>query len=168
MATVLATIKKMSVKSLGVNAKGVAKDMKAGERKHVATVAGVAKRVITGESGFGQWNGFRGEFIGRNEIDGKAYRSGKVFLPKEFTEELQMSVEVTDKATGEVGYRDTEFAVKVWVVEDEQQQAGYFYEVENLKKIETSDAAVRLAGEIGIDMGGGKVKETKGEPAKKK
>jgi hypothetical protein len=73
----------------------VGKVEKPEEETHLYNVYGIANSVITGESTFGAWVAFKGDFRAVDS-DGNTYQAGKVFLPVVASNLLEAAVNSGD------------------------------------------------------------------------
>jgi len=115
------------------------------ESVHIYNLAGRAKRTQRGESDYGPWCAFKGEFIATLP-DGGEYRSPKCFIPEPFGDMMASHVEQTDD-NGELQYVQTDFAIEVHV-KPADTAAGYEYHVVPLLKAQESDELLHLRGEM--------------------
>jgi hypothetical protein len=141
-------------------------------------VYGIAHGIKKGESNFGPWVSFSGEFEAVG-ADGEVYRSANLFLP-EVAEQLLLPVVMSDKNEGgvrfafDIGAKATEatvgyeYVVKPVVqIAENDSLAAFRTELPALPfNTERKDNLVKMAGPDSVNP---KASETaKAEPAKKK
>ncbi len=133
----MALIKKLSVKSVCGNIKKMVASDEIKEPTPIMRVFGMASRVLTGESDFGPWVAFIGQFKAINLLDGTEYQSGKAFLPDVASDLLEGAV-----SSSEAG--SVEFGFDILAVPDEESATGYIYQADPLIKPAEDDTLLRL------------------------
>lgn len=73
-------VKKITMRDIGAE-KQLEKVAKEGVTLDLANIAGVARGVKTGVSGFGEWNALTGDFLAINTETGIEFRSATLILP---------------------------------------------------------------------------------------
>jgi hypothetical protein len=142
-------VKKLSMKSMGIDGKAIAKDLKSGESVNVFRIAGTAGGVKRGESTYGTWQAFLGSFVAVDLKDQtRQFQAGMAFLPDVVTELLVKAVEFSDAETGEVGTRDVAFDLTVGIQQDDKSTTGYVYTV--TPHIKLSSVADALLEQMGV------------------
>lgn len=150
------TARKISMASIGIVGKLIAlgdgnpenPGLKDGEQKLVATIAGVAKKAKKGESDYGEFTKFIGEFVAVNRITGEQFKSSTCFLNGDLLDQVESAIQSVDKATGEVYYNDVEFSANVFVVRDNSIETMFFYSTQPIRKVAASNALLTLINEI--------------------
>ncbi len=152
----MALIKKISVKTVAGNIKKLIAAQPEGEEKPIPfmRVYGVATRAEIGESDYGVWKAFIGQFKAVNLLDGVEYSSGKLFLP-------DVAGDLLEGALGASETNSVEFGFDLIAVPDEASTIGYVYQAESLIEPAKDDTFSRLEKSLP-----GKVLEHK--PANKK
>jgi len=135
----MALIKKISVKTVAGNIKKLIAAQPEGEEKPVPfmRVYGVATRVETGESDYGVWKAFIGQFKAVNLLDGVEYSSGKLFLP-------DVAGDLLEGALGASETSSVEFGFDLIAVPDTESNVGYVYQAEPLIEPAKDDTFSRL------------------------
>ena len=133
--TVLGDVKKMV---LGDKKKGVeGLDVKT----DVMRVAGIARRMETGESEYGPWVKFKGSFMGTNLITGEEFRAGSAMLP-------EVASELLEEAMNAEGAENVKFGFDVAVTPDDSIAIGYQYSVTPLIEATEDDPLLSLANSL--------------------
>lgn len=87
---------------------------------HVMRIMGQATKTVTGNTDFGAFVGFMGNFEATNVRTGEIFRSGKCFLPPVATNLLEGAVAGANGAP-------VMFAFDIGVKEDDESSVGYVY-----------------------------------------
>ena len=135
-------VKKMSTKTVYGKVK-MPDDMEDGERLFLYRVAGVAKQVRRGETAYGDWVGFKGDFACQTGT-GEEYRSNQCFLPEPFQGMLENAVEQDKDGDGKVENVAVRFSVDIYAKKRSDLSIGYEYEPEPVIKADESDIAQTL------------------------
>lgn len=143
-------VRKLSMKGMGINPKGLIKGKEDGFKTPVFRIAGTAGSLKRGESNFGPWVAFMGSFVAvdlTNPAKPEAYQSGSAFLPKVIEDMLVKAVEIVDPESGEVSNRDVQFDITVGLVVNEKSTVGYEYTVTpNMKIASNAEALLTKMG----------------------
>lgn len=132
-------------------------------KKLLFRIAGIARGIKTGESNFGPWVGFTGDFVALtpdeqgNFDKARGFRAPRVHLPEPFQGMLQASIAEAETANSKERDDATaakrpanihpvaiEFVVNVWAVYDEKSSTTYTYQTEPIVQQTQSDALDRL------------------------
>jgi hypothetical protein len=143
-------LRKITTRTLGYGKRELQAAVKAVEESseesaHLYNLAGRAKRTERGESNFGPWCAFKGEFLAVLP-DQTEYRSPKCFIPEPFGDMMESHVEQVDE-NGELRYVQTDFAIEVHVVPAENA-VGYEYKVIPIMKAQEGDELLHLRSEM--------------------
>jgi hypothetical protein len=153
-------IRKLSTKTVVGILKNVvfeslkAETVKDGDRLDVMTLVGIIKTFKQGESDYGLYTEFKGQFEAQSLIGdtaGQTFRAAKCFLPEVATDLLLEKInEVAEANDGAIG--DIQVAVKVVAVVDETANTLYGYEVEPLIDVEEADPLAILKQQAGVAL----------------
>lgn len=164
----LSIVRKLSTAKILGNIKPLFADKTDGVRIMLYQVAGIARTIKHGESNFGPYTEFSGDFAALLPMEGrpgvvdvaKGYRSPKAFFPEPFSGMLEgalsaaieSQVKAKEKATADkVAFIPNppaiQFKVNIWGKADAKSSTGYTYEVENVVKVAESDALAALISE---------------------
>jgi len=96
-------LKKLSFKTVvgKVNRRELPED---GSPMLVMRVIGVANKLVTGNSDYGTFAGFLGNFEATNVASGEVFRSGKMFLPTVCSSLLEAAIAANNGANVEFGF----------------------------------------------------------------
>lgn len=108
------------------------------EATDLATIYGVIRGKKLGQSNFGDFITFSGEFEGINLETGEVFRSGNMILPKMMESMLAGSF---DEGAKDISI---EFGVKIGVVPSDKGNTGYEYTISPLIETAPSDALLQL------------------------
>lgn len=136
-------VKKLSTKSVFGKVE-FSPEIPVGGKIHLYTVAGICSGYRMGNSNFGDYIQFYGEFVAwTTNPKSDRVQSAKLFVPSPFDEMLKNAV---DSANGKP---QVEFRVRIGAekVLKRDGSMGYEYFVESEHKIQPSDALSRLLGE---------------------
>lgn len=100
----------------------------------IIRVFGIASGIRTGQSNFGDWVAFTGDFGAINLESGEAFRGPQVFIPQPAQGMLEAALSKSD---------NVEFAFEIGVKPSKKGSMGYEYTVRPIK--EASDAAAFAA-----------------------
>lgn len=103
-------------------------------------VLGIANGVQTGESDYGPWVKFKGEFKATNLLTGEEFRSRSCMLPELASDELEAAL--SDENNDSV-----EFAVDV-TVNPSENTIGYEYGIIPLVEAQRDDPLARLSSQV--------------------
>ena len=129
-------IGKISPKNCSGNIKQILKEMKEGQTQDILQVIGIAKGTIEGESDFGPYTGFKGQFKAKNLLDGREFMSGKCFLPDVATDLI--AAQFADDI------KEIQFAFIVGVKAVETSSVGYEYYAKPLTEPKENDPLALL------------------------
>lgn len=134
------------------------------EATDLATIYGVIRGKKVGQSNFGDFVNFSGEFEGVNIQTGEVFRSGNMILPKMMESMLAGSFDEDAKDIS------IEFGVKIGVIPSEKGNTGYEYTISPLIETAPSDAllALRNMAQAKVPEIGAIVESTEEAPAKGK
>lgn len=121
---------KMSVKTLI----GKRFRMPEGESEVViAEIGGIAVKVKSGESAYGEYRGFSGEFIATVVgNDKQVFRSRICYLPALATDEIETTLKTTNQPV--------KFAVTITAIRSEESAVGFVYQ--HINKLERKETGV--------------------------
>jgi len=160
-------LKKLSMKTMGINPKKVIKDLEDGQSVDIIRIAGTAGGVKRGESNFGPWAALLGSFVAIDLQANKPYQAGTAFLPDIVTDMLVKAVEHSDPETGEVTTTDVMIDLTIGLKANEKSSVGYEYTVTpNMKLSSVADKLLENMGYTAADTS--KQIENKPETAQKK
>jgi len=128
--------KKISVKSIVGNVKVMVRDGEIKDGQNVMRAYGTASTVIGGDSDYGPWIAFKGNFKAENLLTGEVVASGKLFLPEVGSDLLEGAVNGCD---GQV-----EFAFDIGVKYDDDSATGYIYTATPLLEAAEDEAMNRI------------------------
>ena len=119
MTKELKKIPSISVKTLGYSAKDLRKlSDGAGQAIFLARIGGIVVSHFIGESKFGEWVGFKGDFTALTK-DGDAFEASTAFLPATVANALVAKLDQ--------GQVEIEVLADVFVVETDKNASGYAY-----------------------------------------
>lgn len=136
-------------------------------RRFLYQMAGIARGYKEGESNFGQWVGFTGDFAAilpdaEGKLTAEGFRAPMAFLPDPFSGMLKSGIQEMEQANADAKAAAiaaktvfipapvaAEFKVNVYAVYDAKSSTEYTYEVDPVIKVKQSDA---LAGLLGTDV----------------
>lgn len=107
------------------------------EDTHVATIYGRCTKKEVGQTQYGDFVKFGGEFEGVNAQTGEAYRAGTLIVPQILEALLDNAINVDENNA-------VDFAVEVWVKPSEKSKTGYVYGIKPLIEPAESDALAQL------------------------
>ena len=136
-ATVL--LRKLSAKTIMKKIEAPAE----GETIEAFKVVGIAHVKETGESSFGNYTRFKGDFAAVR-ADGTRFRSGVAFLPPAATDMLSAALEESDGGV--------EFGFVISLVGDENSTTNYVYEVQPLFESAPSDPLAAVAAKADVKL----------------
>lgn len=102
----------------------------------IIRVFGIASGIRTGQSNFGDWVAFTGDFGAINLESGEAYRGPQVFIPQPAQGMLEAALSKSE---------NVEFAFEIGVKPSKKGSMGYEYTVRPIKEASDSDAFAALA-----------------------
>lgn len=105
-------------------------------------IVGTVGSVKSGESNFGEWLAFIGQFQAVNLKTNEVFRSGKMFLPTVAQDMLLGAVQSVDSS-------GVEFAFDIGIMRDDEAQVGYQYVVVPLLEVSEADPCARLLAQVG-------------------
>lgn len=121
------------------NAAGEVEKVKRGIEQGLMRVIGLATEVITGNSTYGAWTGFKGQFQATNILTGEIYRGSQVFLPDTVTDLLAPVVKSSENGV--------EFAFDIGA-KPANNVIGYEYTINHLMKVEENDPLNALSARL--------------------
>lgn len=127
-------VKKLSAKVLVGNVKSYVKDLQEGQSLDIFRVVGIARKIKTGISNFGEWESLMGEFVAEPLVGAKAgqrFRTGQMFLP-------DVALNLIAPVVGN-GNNGVELAFVVNIEANEDSATGYIYSCQFLVEPESSD-----------------------------
>lgn len=119
-----------------------------GERRLLYTVVGIAQAYKTGDSSFGPYVAFRGQFRATNPDSKDFIMSGTCFLPQPAQDLIQSALDgmEADEKKG------VQFAFDIGIIRAEKSATKYEYTVENLIEPEPqSDPLTLLSQQLPTD-----------------
>ena len=136
-------LKKISAKQVVGNVKKVVADSlkNDGDKMDLYNVIGIATGVKTGETDYGPWIAFTGQFEATNIETGEVFQSGKCHMPEPLDQMIH-DVIVQKDTDGNPAVESVQFAYTVGVKRRDDLQVGYEY---TLREIVSADAADPLA-----------------------
>lgn len=134
-------IPKLSIKSVFGNVRAVMPEKNGDTSGPLVRIVGVAGAVKSGESNFGEWLAFLGQFRAINLKTNEEYSSGKLFLPGTASDMLLGAVQSSNGGV--------EFAYDIGIQRDDESSVGYTYVVNPLLQASENDPCERLFRAIG-------------------
>lgn len=131
MSENMQVVRKLSTKTIVGNVKPLIAN--ATDKVFLYFIGGKAIGVKKGESNYGAWTAFTGDFVAKTHKE--TYRSSKAFLPPVVSD----PIEAAFKDTGE----EIEFAFNIFVKKNDTP-VGYEYVCEPVIKIRESDALAAI------------------------
>lgn len=130
-------LKKISPKNLVGEVKPIVSEhiKKDGEAMELYRIWGVVDGVQTGNSSFGDWVAFVGQFGALNSVTGEEFKGIKAFLPEPMQTMLQVAMNDNDKV---------EFALLVHVKRRDDLAIGYEYIAEPIIDAQEADPLEHL------------------------
>lgn len=106
-------------KVLGFTAKEIRKIVESKPGSHfLYRVGGVVAGYFTGETGNGEWTGFRGLFVAQKS-DGTVYEANAAFFPAQIAAQLRERLEA--------GGEEIEVSADIFAAESDKNAAGFSY-----------------------------------------
>ncbi|WWT39187.1 ssDNA binding protein [Enterobacteria phage PRDteal] len=105
----------------------------------LASIYGRVRGKKVGQSTFGDFIKFEGEFEGVNIATGEVFRSGALILPKVLESLLAGAVD---------GENTVDFAVEIWAKPSEKGNTGYEYGIKPLIEPAASDELAALRNQV--------------------
>lgn len=124
-------VSKLTLKTIGAQPK----PHSVKENTALASIYGRVRGKKVGQSTFGDFIKFEGEFEGVNLATGEVFRSGALILPKVLESLLAGAVD---------GENTVDFAVEVWAKPSEKGNTGYEYGIKPLIEPAASDELAQL------------------------
>ncbi|WWT37792.1 ssDNA binding protein [Enterobacteria phage PRDasparagus] len=124
-------VSKLTLKTIGAQPK----PHSIKENTALASIYGRVRGKKVGQSTFGDFIKFEGEFEGVNIATGEVFRSGALILPKVLESLLAGAVD---------GENTVDFAVEVWAKPSEKGNTGYEYGIKPLIEPAASDELAQL------------------------
>lgn len=136
----LSLLKKLSYKTVcgKINRRELPEDK---STLHVMRVIGVANKLVTGNSDFGAFVGFLGNFEATNVKTGEVFRSGQMFLPP-------IASNLLEAAIAHAEGKNVEFGFDIGVKEDDASAVGYIFTATPLIDAGESDPVAMLKSRI--------------------
>lgn len=128
-------VSKLTLKTIGAQPK----PHSVKENTALASVYGRVRGKKVGQSTFGDFIKFEGEFEGVNIATGEVFRSGALILPKVLESLLAGAVD---------GENTVDFAVEIWAKPSEKGNTGYEYGVKPLIEPAASDELAALRNQV--------------------
>ena len=128
-------LKKISPKNLVGDVKAVADGMDDATSCELYRIWGIAEGVQTGETQYGPWVAFTGQFGALNSVSGEEYKGVKAFLPEPMQTMLQNALADNDKV---------EFALLVHLKRRKDLAIGYEYIAEPIIDAQEADPLAHL------------------------
>lgn len=128
-------VSKLTLKSIGAQPK----PHSVKENTALASIYGRVRGKKVGQSTFGDFIKFEGEFEGVNIATGEVFRSGALILPKVLESLLVGAVD---------GENTVDFAVEIWAKPSEKGNTGYEYGVKPLIEPAASDELASLRNQV--------------------
>jgi hypothetical protein len=136
------TVRKITLGACGAqpDLEQIAKLQKSGGTQPLLDVYGVATKYKPGQSNFGEYIAFLGQFRAVRHADKQAFESGKILLPKMLEESLWgvMGTEVSN----------VQFAFRIGVKYDKKSATQYSYTAESLLPPSESDPVAMLEKQL--------------------
>lgn len=135
-STTASLVAKITLSSIGAQPKS-----KSVEYAHpIAMIFGEASRTEIGQTTYGEFVRFRGNFAGVNLSTGEKFRAGAMILPPLIQDILAAAV---DQADGPI-----QFGLEIGVKPSEKGNTGYEYTVRPLLEPEENDALMLLESKL--------------------
>ena len=134
-------IKKITTKTVCGDIKKLAKPLKDGEGMDLVRVFGVARDIKTGESDYGPWTKFLGNFQAINIVSGEEFKSTACMLPDTASELLEAALQ-------NEGVNEVNFAFDISIKGDSNSTIGYQYVCSPLLEDNDSDPLAKLASSL--------------------
>ncbi|WYA79124.1 ssDNA binding protein [Salmonella phage PKJ.Ry.20.3] len=128
-------VSKLTLKTIGAQPK----PHSVKENTALASIYGRVRGKKVGQSTFGDFIKFEGEFEGVNIATGEVFRSGALILPKVLESLLAGAVD---------GENTVDFAVEIWAKPSEKGNTGYEYGVKPLIEPAASDELAALRNQV--------------------
>lgn len=132
-------VRKISTKVVVGNIGDMVKKGKITEKTAVMRVFGIASGLKKGESNYGEYTAFLGQFRAVNLASGEVFSAGKCFLPVCAQELIEANIGPDSRV---------EFALDIEVVPDDTVQVGYFYSAAPILEPSENDPLELLASKI--------------------
>lgn len=129
------------VKSINVNTVFNKKTVKENLNKPLFTIKGVAEKVITINTKYGEQQGAGGDFIAVNMLTGEVFTSQAAFLPKNFAKDLYAMLEKSEN-------REVEFAATIKAIPSDKNNTGYAWVAEAPETQERANRRDRMMQEV--------------------
>lgn len=144
--------KKLSVATVSKSVKPKDfKDIPEGKELHVMRIAGIVRAVNTGETKFGPYLEFSGDFRAIDVVSGEEVVGPKMFLPSPLDAVLRnefLAVAV-DQETGEIKKgAQVSFAYDISVISDPKSSVGYVYQRRSLMNTEEAQPVRQLLASL--------------------
>lgn len=125
----------------------------------IIRVFGIASGIRTGQSNFGDWLAFTGDFGAINLETGEAYRGPQVFIPQPAQGMLEAALQKAETV---------EFSFEIGLKPSKKGTLGFEYTVRPIKEAADSDAFTALADMSRADLpalghDGGETPKAKGK-----
>ncbi len=124
-------VSKLTLKTIGAQPKPHSIEV----NTMLCSIYGRIRGKKVGQSTFGDFINFDGEFEGVNAATGEVFRSGKMILPRVLESLLAGAVD---------GENTVDFAVEIWAKPSEKGNTGYEYGVKPLVEPAASDELDKL------------------------
>lgn len=138
-------VAKLSMKTVFGNARSALPENDGETSGPLVRIVGTAGSTKSGESNFGEWLAFIGQFQAVNLRTNESFRSGKLFLPSVAQDMLLGAMTSVDAA-------GVEFAFDIGIRRNDSAQVGYEYVVVPLLDVSESDPCARLMKQLASDV----------------
>lgn len=138
-------VRKLSVKSVY----GPVKFAEGEAKRNLCIIGGVANAEISGDSNYGKWTAFSGDFFAVNMVTGEEFRGAKCFLPLPAQELLSAAIKAMGGKGDGVQFR---FGIGVTPDTDKRNKSGYQYFVRNLDAPETAGVLTKLMEKTKLEL----------------
>ena len=108
---------------------------------HVATIFGRCTDKKVGQTQYGDFVTFKGDFEGLNVQTGESYRAGSLIVPSILESLLDSAINTEEN-------NSVDFAVEVWVKPSEKSKTGYIYGIKPLIEPAESDVLALLRKQV--------------------
>lgn len=147
------------------------------EKRLLYQLVGISRSFKNGESNFGPYTAFKGDFIAlpakKGEIAKEGFRAPVCFVPEPFSGMMESTIaglEAENIAAKAMAMEsktvfmptpvELSFKVNVWIVADERSNTGYTYEIENLIEYTGSERLQLLIDGETVDPTTGEIVKT--------
>lgn len=153
-------IKKVTVKTVFGDPKKYIRDNGLKASVAIVRIVGIATRLVTGESDYGPWVKFKGNFKATNLLTGEEFRSGSCLMP-------EVASDLVEGAMCGEGVDGVNFAFDILLVPDDSSATGYVYQAEPLIDYTESDPLALLESQVAARLDAPAPEKGKGKKAEK-